>query len=97
MHTQELQGVMSVQAKKIQIEREQNAETVSYFHDQKSDESYEDEQGHEKVNNAKLSQNGVATMAKREEVVIENENAREAISELERTPEIEKDNSQNLE
>lgn len=46
---------------------------------------------------SKLSKSGIAPIAKKDNVVMEKENEQEAMSELERTPEIEKENSQELE
>lgn len=42
MHTHELSGVMSIEAKKIQINREHDEETIRYFHDQRTDKHFKD-------------------------------------------------------
>ena len=100
IHTHEVQGVMSVEEKKAQIVREQNAETVSYFHDQKSEFAMEQiNSGKESLGftNHVIHKNDVIPIAKKDDIIRESESAKEALSELEITQEIEKDNSQNLE
>ena len=87
--------------KSLQTEiRRKNAETVSYFHDQKSEFAMEQiNSGKELLGstNQVIHKNGVIPIAKKDGVVNENENVKEALGELEITPETEKDNSQNLE
>ena len=73
---------------------------TAYFHDQKSEFSRgQINSGKELLGstNQVIHKNDVIPIAKKDGVVNENENVKEALGELEITPETEKDNSQNLE
>ena len=73
---------------------------TAYFHDQKSEFAMEQiNSGKESLGstNKVIHKNDIISTSKNDGVVNENENVKEALGELEITPETEKENSQNLE